>query len=639
KWNTWYDPSFVDGYNFPVKIEIVTKPGTSCATLGCTSLPACPWGELVDGVCLSPYKKYELEHPDFIKQQAYYVLAAKCAQSDKRDPNDPSKITSKVCGCGDQCKPPRTKESDKMDPCPSVWKVGSKEIRSAGCSPLLAKKGVYDGKGTGNYLDNAANEQVVCASPDDEVTGDKPKVCHYLWKDYDTEAEKYKTEIAKLCPDAYTWQYDDHSGLQACPTFAVKSINITYSKRTGGAKEFTGMRLAQDGSISGTVTVGGGKSLSFSAKRKNDPPGTEDIVKIKVRDGDTVTITDDCGQSGNTRKCAMTYDKNLGLIPAGTEYYNATVNGSTVRKLRAKAGADGKDADRLCYDDGSGYAWTEQTPILLGMGPATNKCSGASVTMSLVPGVGYNRYHATVTVKDTQQVVKTDYSQHPAVETLKFDVRHGYTVVIDDDSGTLFPPSRSSRDRKRSCTMIFDKDLKFKDTSGGLRPQGTKLENGRFVPDKTDPDVTKADPQCYSPNLYCSGFQLNNQNNYTLIMAKVIDDDKCMHNYSLYPAPSMKGSYQIGDGNIQSYSLGSIADPVPIKIDDNQTLTLITPCSGGGALTCTMTYDINKGLLKPQHDDICANQGMSQIQWNAGDIATGIRFSSPDKSVVRDRCK
>lgn len=637
QWNTWYDPSFVDGYNFPVKIEIVTKPGTSCATLGCTSLPACPWGELVDGVCLSPYKKYELEHPDFIKQQAYYVLAAKCAQSDIRDPNDPSKVISQVCGCGDQCKPPRTKESNKLPACPSKWTVGSKVIKSAGCSPLLAKKGVYDGGGD-NYPDPAAKEQVVCASPDDQAPGDN--VCQYFWKDYDVEAEKYKTGIATSCPDAYTWQYDDHSGLKACPTFAIESINIIYSKRTGGAREFTGMKLAQDGSISGTVTVGGGKTLSFSAKGKNDPPGTEDIVKIKVRDGDSVTITDDCGQSGNTRKCVMNYDKNLGLIPVGTEYYNATVNGNTVRKLRAKAGADGKDADRQCYDDGSGYAWTGQTPILLGMGPATNKCKGASVKMSLVSKVGAGKYKGKITVNGATPI-QIPPPPPPQIETTNFDVKSGDSVLIEDNRGVFDP-----RLATRKCEMIYDETLQFKDTRGGLRPKGTKFVNGKFVPNPDDgKDAQNAVPECYSSRKECSGFDINNQNNYTLVMNQAIDSKKCNFNYSLYPGQYVAGSYLIGrdEKNRKLFSTGSYTADIPITINENEILNLVIPCNVAPnespvSFSCTMIYNTEKGL-QPLDDKICADKNMSNIQWDAPDIKDRLRFSKPDKSRLGDRCK
>ncbi len=614
KWSTWYDPSFVDGYNFPIKIDFETKDGVVCKALGCDGIARCPWngGELVDGVCLSPYKKYELEHPDYMKQQAYYVLAAKCAQSQQG-----------VCGCGNQCR------KDNYKPCPNDYNVTpSVNIKSAGCSPLAVKKGVYDNT-PGNYLDELAKAQVTCASPDD-ASADQ---CKFLWDDYDKDARKYIDAIKATCPDAYTWQYDDHSGLQSCPTAAIKKIRITFFPRPQGVN-LKSMRLAQANSLTGTVRISSdddknyGYSLSFSAKKATDPEDTEDIVKLKVKSGDKVAITDNCGMSAAKRICNMYYDETIGLIPEGTVWQNGKFMPNPNDPEKAKK------TDVNCYGPDSGYTWDKQTPDFLAMGVGDGVCAGGPNFMTLSPNAG---------MKGTISVNNKNAGNFAGPAATKFEVKKGDTVVIADNRGD------SSDKYTRSCIMKYGE---YSANKVGLIPDGTVFQDGRFLPSSFDPNYAKnARKECY--NIDCSGYGWNRQGK-SLPMQKP-DPEKCKDepdtNFTLYPGADTEGSYQITTkdgvkGEIKSYPAGTPF--IKIKINDFDKLTLITHCNLDGkpdpektAMTCTMIYDAKQGeggFQVPDDDNLCADSRISNIQWYGGSNENELHFGMPVKKMAPGRC-
>lgn len=613
-WSTWYDPSFVDGYNFPIRIDFETKDGASCKSLGCEKIGPCPWngGELVDGVCLSPYKKYEMEHPDYIKQQAYYVLAAKCAQSQKG-----------ICGCGNQCR------KDNLAPCPNEYNITPDvKIKSAGCSPLAVKKGVYDNT-PGNYLDELAKAQVTCASPDDASASE----CKFLWDDYDKDARKYLDAIKPTCPDAYTWQYDDHSGLQSCQTAAIKKIKITFFPRPQGIN-LKSMRIAQANELTGTVKISNksdknyGYSLTFSAKKDTDPAGTEDIVKIKVKDGDTVEITDNCGLAAARRTCNMTYNEEIGLVPEGTILKDKKFIPNPDKPEVAKK------ADINCYGSSSGYDWKNQIPNFLSMGVGDGVCAGGPNFMTLAPNEGLK---GTIKVNDAKEITFNGPT------AAKFEVKKGDKIVIKDNRGI-------GDSFTRVCTMKYGE---YASNKVGLIPDGTVFKNGKFIPSPDDPNFAKnAKVECY--NIECSGYRWERQDK-SLPMEKP-NPDKCKDevetNYTLYPGAKTEGSYQIINQNgvkseIKSYNAGTPF--IKIKLNDLDKLTLITRCSDnagnadvqGTKLTCVMIFDNKEGEreLKPDDKDkVCSEPKLSNIQWYASDLDKELHFDMPIKERVKDRC-
>lgn len=617
KWATWYDPSFVDGYNFPIKIDFETKDGVTCKSLGCEKISPCPWngGELVDGVCLSPYKKYEMEHPDYIKQQAYYVLAAKCAKSQ-----------AGVCGCGNQCK--LYDPANQLDECPDNFNVTpSVNIKSAGCSPLALKKGVYDENPPDHHLDKLAKAQVTCASKDD-ADGDG---CKFLWDDYDKDARKYIDAIKPTCPDAYTWQYDDHSGLQSCQTAAIKKIKITFFPRPQGIN-LKSMRLAQADELTGTVKISNdsdknyGYSLAFSAKKETDPKGTEDIVKIKVKDGDNVEITDNCGIAAAKRTCAMTYNEKVGLIPVGTIFQNG-------KFILDPDPNKAKKADINCYGSSSGYTWSEQRPDFLAMGLGDGVCAGGPNFMTLAPNPGLK---GTIKVNDGKAVTFNGPT------AAKFVVKKNDKVVINDNRGI-------GDSFTRLCTMKYGE---YASNKVGLIPDGTIFKDGKFIPSPDDPNYAKnAKAECY--NIECSGYRWEKQDK-TLPMEKP-NPDKCKDeaetNFTLYPGSDTEGSYQIirKDGSkdkINSYKAGTPF--IKIKINDFDKLALITCCNLDGKpdpektyLTCMMIYDAKKGeggFQVPTDDDVCSNERISNIQWTFGSNEKELHFAMPVKKTSQGRC-
>lgn len=309
----WYNASYVDGYNFPVQIDITTTSESKCEKkAGCAELPPCPWGgEFIDGVCNAPYKLFEKKNPDFLKLQPYYVLAAKCAS------------TTKTCGCGNQCT------KDKLDVCLDSYSVSGKTLYSAGCSPLALNKGVYDS-------DAHAQAQVVCVDSSDAT---KPGGCKFLWDD---ESKKYPQAIRSTCKGAYTWQYDDAGSLGTCLAAEVTGFTITFGKRPAGANT-TMMTLAPDASITGTITVNSKPPILI--------PGNGSNIFFTIKDKDIVKITDNCGGRGNqARTCTMSYDAQTGLV-------------SDMKR---------KDCGDTAF---SGYNWDTRTPRFQAMGkPGDGAC-------------------------------------------------------------------------------------------------------------------------------------------------------------------------------------------------------------------------------------------------------------------------
>lgn len=274
---SWYNVSYVDGYNFPVQITLTIIASSSCTrTVGCSALPACPWTDRpAGGVCLAPYKLFEADNKDFLKKQQYFILAAKCA-------------SDSTCGCGNQC-------SDKA-PCPDKNPVTG--IASAGCSPLALKAGDYgkwgdtkDKQGKpGKPVDKAAQNQVVCIEQEDG--------CKFVW---DAASKRYPDTIKNSgCSGAYTWQYDDAGSLGNCKANEIKGFTISFGKRAAGTIpiQLPNFLLHPTAGLSGTYSIDSGSTHPFTGP---------DAVPLRVKDGTILTLVRNCSGGGKLT-CLMTYN-------------------------------------------------------------------------------------------------------------------------------------------------------------------------------------------------------------------------------------------------------------------------------------------------------------------------------------------
>lgn len=397
---TWYNVSYVDGYNFPVQVTINTTTESTCIkTVGCSTLPSCPLGGgFVDGVCLAPYKMYEIQHPAFMKEQQYYILAAKCASS---DPN--------TCGCGNQCA------KDNKTACPNSYPPNG-DIKSAGCSPLALNKGDYAD-------DELAKAQVVCV---DNAAG-----CKFLW---DNDSKVYVNTIKPVCPGAYTWQYDDAGSLGNCKSSEITGFTVTFSKRPAGTNAST-MTLAPDQSkpFSGTIKVGNNDAIPFTTEK----------IKFKVSDKDTVVIKDNCGSGAAIRRtCQMTYDASFGLIPVGTKY-----NSATKQFEDDGSGTAVKDCYQAYF---CGYAWDgKNLRKYLGMGvPSTEACKGES-------GGTFTIYPNNDTSGSYQVGSGKAISYNTGGTPIKINIKDGDKLTLKTK---CMPIKSGDADSYMTCTMLYDKD-------------------------------------------------------------------------------------------------------------------------------------------------------------------------------------
>lgn len=309
KRGTYYDISFVDGYDFPLLIKPVNmsegKPRIACDQAGCITPPACLWGVLVNGACLSPYKQFELDYADYRYRPEYYPLAAMCVQNlFKVNKNDPD-----VCGCG------KTKDC-KLDPCPTsktVLNPYSKQnvtLISSGCSPLNRN---YNNPGEGN---GSEQYQITCDPTSENVKTVYGTDCHPWSAAY----RLYTTRLNKACgigeggktKAVYTWQYDDDHGLFQCANDEDMGFEVTILPRdtsTPQAELIVFNPGYKDDSstaqpVTGTLTTNG-KTYHLKGP---------DPLKLAVKKGDALKLELDCEAPGFSMTCALNYDSQKGFI-------------------------------------------------------------------------------------------------------------------------------------------------------------------------------------------------------------------------------------------------------------------------------------------------------------------------------------
>ena len=169
---TWYNLSQVDGYTLPFKV-VPRGSGAetgSCVTSDCSglSLDLCPASEdLSGGGLYSQYAGLDLRVFDG---------------------------NGKVIACMSPCK--------KWN-YPSPWGLGRPESEDPGlhmCCPTPIDPAVNPGQCTPQ---NQCMTSQACSDPGDPVS-----VVH----------TRYVQTMRSMCPSAYSYAYDDHAGLHACPS-------------------------------------------------------------------------------------------------------------------------------------------------------------------------------------------------------------------------------------------------------------------------------------------------------------------------------------------------------------------------------------------------------------------------------------
>lgn len=324
KQGTFYDVSLVDGYDFGMTM-VPTKPDTvSCKLAGCTKLPPCPWGVVVDGICYGPYKRFELGYYDHKYQPSYYVLAAMCAQEES-------------CGCGNQCTAdPKMKDH----PCPTIVPVTnpftnqSVQLISSGCSPLPRMA-------TSSYKDDVTAQQQITCDPEQNSTDtvfnldptctgpDCRKIQCHPWPAY------YKEYITRLnkpeyCggkdQGVYTWQYRDDAGLFKCGLDANDGSDplgfaITLTKRlpndteTPRATKITfapSDKTGTDPAVSGLIWKRLPTADGFTSKLyqfQGPQP-----VSVEAKNGDVFSIFVNCRDQGFSMNCNFIYKDGQGFV-------------------------------------------------------------------------------------------------------------------------------------------------------------------------------------------------------------------------------------------------------------------------------------------------------------------------------------
>lgn len=303
---TYYDISFVDGYDFPLLMKPVNMTANdtnkiSCEQAGCETTPLCPWGLLVNGTCQSPYNQFELDYSDYQYQPDYYPLAAMCVQNMfKTSATDPG-----VCGCG------KTKDC-KLNACPTSKEVKnpfsdiSATLYSSGCSPLNEN---YNNAGEGNGTEQY---QITCDPSSNETKTSYGTDCHPWPAAY----KKYVTNINTACgingttktKGVYTWQYDDKHGLFQCANSTDMGFEITIlprDKKTPQASMVTFNPGYKDSSnttpVTGTI-VRGGQTYYLQGP---------DPLKLAVKNGDALKLELNCSDQGFSMTCNMTYKDNI----------------------------------------------------------------------------------------------------------------------------------------------------------------------------------------------------------------------------------------------------------------------------------------------------------------------------------------
>ena len=433
KQGTFYDVSLVDGYDFGMTM-VPTKPDTaSCKSAGCTNLPPCPWGVVVDGICFGPYKRFELGYYDYKYRPSYYVLAAMCAQEN-------------ACGCGNQCTAdPKMKDH----PCPTIVPATNPftnqdvQLISSGCSPLPKMA-------TSSYKDDVTAQQQITCDPEQNSTDtvfnldptctgpDCKKIQCHPWPAYYKE---YLTRLNKpeYCggkgQGVYTWQYRDDAGLFKCGLDATDGsdplgFTITLTKRlpndtaTTRATKITfapSDKTATDPAVSGLIWKRLTTTDGFTSKLyqfKGPQP-----VSVEAKDGDLFSLLLNCRDQGFTMGCNFIYKDGQGFV----------VN--TDPALPKSAPACSTKAP---------YDWSSKQ---IGLGfPANNSCvSDSRYKLHIGPGEGVNGFACVGTGANTEPVVFA--GPKPPDD---FTLADGDTILVVEDCG-----KKDGKQMVRACSATF----------------------------------------------------------------------------------------------------------------------------------------------------------------------------------------
>ncbi len=271
----WYDTSYVDGYNVLVTITPKVDSG-SCEAVGTGKLPDCPW-PTSNGVCLAPYKQYQVDNPWYAYEQDYYILAAMCAKPD-------------VCGCGNQCTTGTEPKPLCETTANAIHPVTQKAVtlKSSGCSPLAQKKGLYKS-------DPYAQQQIVC-----DPLGDDFDNCQHPWpKAY----KKYVKQLDDSQPKSYSWQYKDNESLATCQLKQNPVFTVTFGPRPGSPGNRNLIRFSPG--ANGTVKVGDGPAIDFVQPTP---------MQLPVVDGTTLVVDRYCDPDKKLHlSCNVSYSKSSGF--------------------------------------------------------------------------------------------------------------------------------------------------------------------------------------------------------------------------------------------------------------------------------------------------------------------------------------
>ncbi len=409
---TWYDVSYVDGYNFPIMIESSDQacgllggskkencdPATDpdkCQIRSVGQLPGCPWPTL-NGVCLGPYMQYRYDNPGYLYEQDYYTLAAKCASQ-----------ADKICGCGNQCTAEQ-KAKIPLPMCDDSYTLKRPDgtnitINSSGCSPFNPYK-----------LQNGSYDQHALAQRVCDPLGKKTVPSCQGWPD------KYKVYVSAIhdrIPKAYTWQYHDDDSLTSCTSQKGQSFLITIGPRpqstNGSAYSFS---INPDKSVKGKLVVNDGKAVDIFGKQP---------ILTALKNGDRVTITSLLPSDPKQMiTCKTTYDATTGkLIPS----------------------MDNPD----CTDPLSGFVYAKGALQLGPPDPSVCKPEGqVGKKFTLLP----SKTSGSVVINSPDSAKKT-FAFHEDTKEIELYLDAGYKLTINNECDSL---------TQVSCKATFDPKVGIK---------------------------------------------------------------------------------------------------------------------------------------------------------------------------------
>jgi hypothetical protein len=303
KVGTYFDISLVDGYDFPLLMEMVNtaedpeKP-RNCSKAGCTNLPDCPW-PMVDGVCRAPYRQIILQYQDYKYRPEYYPLAAACAQ--EAAGSDPT-----LCGCG---LTPDCVKVNHNTACPTTVQTTNPytektvTLTSSGCSPI--------NQGYGSVGEE--KNQIACdpMQPDDTKTF-YGTACHPWPAPY----KQYVENIENTCKNegVYTWQYSDNKGGRDCNNTDDLGSTITVLPRKKSGPQADFITIAPGKPVDVQQVMSGNITMTDTAGVKREfkivPP---ELIYFYAMTGDKLNVNLKCPGSDYSFSCELIYTSGIGF--------------------------------------------------------------------------------------------------------------------------------------------------------------------------------------------------------------------------------------------------------------------------------------------------------------------------------------